>query len=227
MKARIPRLCGPATIAVALVAFAALPALADKTLDLSGLPASVASNVRAVLQQANALNALSQVTSRGVPSGSDTPALGVPILEGSARAQVSASKEITVAWVGGRPAYKAQLLSSADKPVASVSGTDTQAVFKSEAIVPGSYSVEITDSTGKTAKGTFDVVQPEPALVPDSIDQYSGSIPPPVFGIAKASLYAKQGRQYYLQAYQLVSPFTDYPEAVNLREVLVQGAPVH
>ena len=201
-------------------------AAAPKGLDLTGLPGPLAHQVRAVLSKANTLAKMPPLVLQG-PGGGGAPstALTLPILNASSRPQVSAHGQIGLAWVGGNAAYKAQLLSSA-QPVVITSVATTQAVFQSNTIVPGTYTVQITDSGGQTITGTFDVVQSGPVLSPDPIEQYRGKVPPPVFAIAKASLFAKQGRQFYLQAYQLLSPFLDYPDAANLRQALVQGAPV-
>ena len=212
-----------------LLVFAASPLAADPRpkLDFSMLPSGVANQVRSVLSKANTLARMPALVLQGAgAAGPSTPSLSVPILTASPRSQVSASSKIGLAWVGGSAAYKAQLMSGAAAPVVTTQVSTARAVFTANTIAPGTYNVQITDSSGSTATGAFDVTQNGPTLNPDPIEQYRGRVPPPVFAIAKASLFAKQGHQFYLQAYQLLSAYPNYPDAVNLSQVLVQGVSV-
>jgi hypothetical protein len=200
------------------------PPTLPPTVDLSQLPGPLADQVRSVLHKATTLTHARGFHLMGLSVGQTTNDLRVPILTASPRSQVAPSNQIGLPWVGGSATYHARLLAGATQQVAAIQAASARAVFSGTAVLPGTYTVQITDSGGKTAIGSFDVVQNGPALNPDPIEQYRGRVPPPVFAIAKASLFAKQGREFYLQAYQLLAPYANYPQVEDLNEVLTQGA---
>jgi hypothetical protein len=203
-----------------------VPPTPPPVVDLSQLPGPLANQVRSILHRAAILTHERGFQLMGLNAGQTSNDLRVPILTASPRSQVAPSDQIGLPWVGGSAGYNARLVSGATQQVAAIQAASARAVFSGAAVMPGTYTVQITDSGGKSATGSFDVVQGGPALKPDPIEPYRGRVPPSVFAIAKASLFAKQGHEFYLQAYQLLAPYANYPQVEDLNQVLTQGAPV-
>jgi len=200
---------------------------AERTVNLAGLPDSLARQIRSVLAKADTLAEAPGFVLMGPDasgsSASDTPR--IPMLNAPQKAEVSGGKPIVVAWVGGSGAYQVQLLSSSGAVVSTQAVSATQAVFQGGVAPPGTYGVRVVDSKGLVATGSVSVVQNGPALDPDEIDAYRQHMSVPDFTICEAVAFATQ--HFYLQAYQLLlSVSDDYAQAVRLRHALVQGVSI-
>ncbi|MGP6155920.1 MAG: hypothetical protein ACLPYS_00020 [Vulcanimicrobiaceae bacterium] len=198
----------------------------DSGIDYGSLEASTASSIKAVLKTASDDK---PVRMRSASLANEP--LKIPMITDTPRARVQAGQPIALGWVGGTPGYRALLEASASQPpLETQTVTTTTVVFKTASIKPGTYIVLVTDAKGQTQQSSFEVA---PSAVPPKTDLDQLRIfPPAMQQLMGACLYARAGREWYLAAYQRLAalpddfPSADSPDAGNLRNLLVTGAPL-
>ncbi len=165
-----------------------------------------------------------QMTSRGPP-----PAPSMPLLHTTPRAGASLqSGALTIPWLGGRAPFHVRLfLGGADKPVAEKLNIPINEARFDSGLMPGTYQVEVEDSSGAKATGNFDIVSDSaiPQLSEDERDQLKhlpGSLSVPL----SAGMLAKKGphHEWNLAAYQQLATVPDsYPNVQPLRYLLIEA----
>ncbi len=94
-----------------------------------------------------------QMTSRGPPA-----APSAPLLHTTPRAGASLNNgSLTIPWLSGRAPFHVRLfLGQSNQPIADKPNVATMRCALNQVLVPGTYRVEIEDSSGAKATGTFD-----------------------------------------------------------------------
>ena len=98
--------------------------------------------------------------------GGATRAIDVPILVPGARI-VSGQRDLPLAWYGGCPPFVVQVLAGANRLVHRESIDGWQVRLDDVPLVPGQYSVVVTDAAGKQFSGTLEAVGAAPAMPAD------------------------------------------------------------
>jgi hypothetical protein len=166
-----------------------------------------------------------QMTSRGPP-----PAPSMPLLHTNPRAGASLnSGALTIPWLGGKAPFHVRLfIGSADQAVAEKQNITTNEARFDSGLTPGTYRVEIEDSSGAKATGTFDIVADSaiPQLSEDERDELK-HLPASLSVPLSAGMLAKKGshHEWNLAAYQQLATVPDtYPNVQPLRYLLVEAA---
>lgn len=158
--------------------------------------------------------------------GSEPPE--IPMLPGAPLARVGAADSLTFAWQGGTAPFRVEVLQRgriiAEKPAAenfvTLSGL--------RRIRNGIFALRVVDAQRQVAGGAFEVVPPA-SLPSKPVASLSGAAS--ALGsnaaVVNAALLARQGRQWYLAAYQMIANVPDDPDhqAVKLRDWLSEGQP--
>jgi hypothetical protein len=165
-----------------------------------------------------------QMTSRGPPA-----APSAPLLRTTPRAGASLNNgALTIPWLSGRAPFHVRLfLGQSNQPIAEKPNVATNEVRFDSGLVPGTYRVEIEDSSGAKATGTFDVVADSaiPQLSDDE-QQELKHLPTSLSVPLSAGMLAKKGphHEWNFAAYQQLSTAPDsYPNVQPLRYLLIEA----
>jgi hypothetical protein len=191
---------------------------------LQNMFASVAS-LFATAQEDYYSSKVDQMTSRGPP-----PAPSMPLLHTTPRAGASMSSgALSIPWLGGKAPFHVRLyFGAADQPVAEQQNITTNEARFASGLAPGTYRVEIEDSSGAKATGTFDIVAD--SMIPqlsDDEQQELKHLPASLSVPLSAGMLAKKGthHEWNLAAYQQLATAPDtYPNVQPLRYLLIEAA---
>ena len=151
----------------------------------------------------------------------------IPMLPAApiARAALKSSA-LAFAWLDGKAPFKIQLSGGTGCAARQSGVSANSATFRNLRIAPGTACrLRIEDADRQAVSAGFEVVAPQ-ALPGLSIDQIVNDPDLPA-DVLKAALLARQGRQWYLAAYQAVADAADDPQhqALQLRSWLAEGQP--
>jgi len=165
-----------------------------------------------------------QMTSRGPPA-----APAAPLLHTTPRAGASLNNgTLTIPWLNGKAPFHVRLFTGAgDQPIADQQNVMTNEARFNSGLSPGTYRVEIADSSGAKTTGTFDIVADSsiPQLSDDEQEELK-HLPASLSVPLSAGMLAKKGphHEWNLAAYQQLATAPDtYPNVQPLRFLLVEA----
>jgi hypothetical protein len=191
---------------------------------------SVLASISGIFGQAQD-DSYSSLVDQMVSRGPGTSAPQIPMLPASPMPiEPASSTLLAFQWLGGKTPFTVTVVPArGNTPLVTKTGiAQNNVTIEGLHLAPGTYQVHVTDSLQQTVSGTFNCVnQPLPPLPIDSISN-DLAIPPATLAALRAGLYAKQGTEYYLVAYQALADFPDDPpngQVHNLRNWLAEGLP--
>ena len=164
------------------------------------------------------------MTSRAGPVAPSMPLLATTPRAGTALS----GGALTIPWLGGKAPFHVRLFSGgANQPVAEKANIQTNEALFDSGLTPGTYRVEVEDSSGAKATGNFDIVSESavPQLSEDERDNLN-HLPASLRVPLTAGLLAKKGRhhEWNLAAYQQLATAPDtYPNVQPLRYLLIEA----
>jgi len=136
-----------------------------------------------------------------VEAGQAVQPIVVPILAPGARV-VAGERDLPLAWRGGCEPFVVKVLSGSQSLVHRESIEGRQVRLDDVPLVPGRYTILITDSTGLRYESTIEAVSEGPALPTDAAADTS-----PLGVIAQALWYAEQdGGRWRLESFERLRP---------------------
>jgi hypothetical protein len=169
-------------------------------------------------------NKVDQMTSRGAGS---KPSM--PLLQTTPRPGASLTGgALAIPWLGGVAPFHVRVFDAAGQLVAEKQDVSTNQVRFDSALTPGTYRVEVEDSSGTKATGSFDIV-PEsmiPRLSDDEVEELK-HLPASLSVPLSAGMLAHKGphHEWNFAAYQQLAAVPDsYPNVQPLRYLLTEAA---
>ncbi len=191
----------------------------------------VLTSVAPVMREAHDSAYSSQVDQMTTQGSVVPPAPVIPMLPSAPLAVEPVSAAVVAfGWLGGQAPFTVTIFSlSSSRPLVTQPSVSRNSVTISGVqLTSGRYAVRVEDALGRTAQGAFQCINGD--LPPLPIDQIGGGITLPVSTIAiiRAGLLARQGRQYYLAAYEALASLPDDGpggDVYGMRTWLAKGLP--
>lgn len=156
--------------------------------------------------------------------GGDSKGLSMPLLASSTRqSTVAGTRPFHIAWVGGKPPFTAELIGSSGAAPVRWPATTEREVLATVALEQGFYEVRVTDTSGHSVRGAFEVTAQAPNVDRRNIEQLS-----PDLGNAllAARLADMDGGAWRLEAYERLSELPDGAAARITAHRLANGLSV-
>jgi hypothetical protein len=189
---------------------------------------SVLESVGSIFEQARQDTYSSQVDQMVARGASSSPT--IPMLPASPLAiEPVGSPILAFEWLGGEPPFAVLIRAPSGQTAAKLQGVEANSVaIEGLHFVPGRYRVKIADAQGRTASAEFACsTRTLPVLSIDAMGDVSG-VPAVVISSMRAALLARQGREWYLAAYQILATLPDDAQkgqVHDLRFWLAEGLP--
>jgi len=151
--------------------------------------------------------------------------LRMPLLASSQNKLLAGKKTLSLSWLDGQPPYQVRVTLQGSKQSWHQSNLSESAVtLVNISLSSGSYLTEISDATGQSVKGTFQVVTDSPILQNEEVKAIQNKSLPENSRRTLLASWLAQHQDWRLEAYQQVAEIADqfYP-ALLVKEGLAGG----